>query len=408
METQLFIPKKCKVGFNLRTDTYTGKLGYVIAFDGKKWRKEHSWEGWRNKVGDTKNGGDYIDGKWVQSKGKYGDEVTPIEFDNTPTSGFVLNKKAGGGRSHWNTRRTVSRIYDPRGFEFEIGIENLLYILEHCNCMRGKGLEGEFIYSWNGKDLVLLPCSSPEAEKANTYTDLQSQKIAAKDLVAGCSYKTKKEEDVIYVGRYMWYETDWYKQKGRKGKKYHIFINAEEKVEKDLYFMTKSDVSFLAAKNSDEVVSNFATIIDKFNKNPRSSDIIKCELIPTEISTETKKDNYDGVVLKKYSYFKQNQNVIIQYYVTLNNKYNQTSQKYELVGYTLEASKSFNSVTKEVAQLSQSYYRGSNNFNDYGYWNRTNKVNYLQEKDLKNLGYSDLFITLESGKRLQITDLDQI
>jgi hypothetical protein len=26
---QLFIPTKCKVGFNLRSDTYTGKLGYV-------------------------------------------------------------------------------------------------------------------------------------------------------------------------------------------------------------------------------------------------------------------------------------------------------------------------------------------------------------------------------------------
>jgi hypothetical protein len=47
MKTQLLIPSKIKVGFNLRPDTYTGKLGYVIMFDGKKWRKETSWEGWR-------------------------------------------------------------------------------------------------------------------------------------------------------------------------------------------------------------------------------------------------------------------------------------------------------------------------------------------------------------------------
>lgn len=47
MNTQLFIAEKVKVGFNKRTDTYTGKLGYVIGFDGKKWRKEPSWEGWR-------------------------------------------------------------------------------------------------------------------------------------------------------------------------------------------------------------------------------------------------------------------------------------------------------------------------------------------------------------------------
>jgi hypothetical protein len=47
MNNKLFIADKVKVGFNPRTDTYSGKLGYVIGFDGKKWRKETSWEGWR-------------------------------------------------------------------------------------------------------------------------------------------------------------------------------------------------------------------------------------------------------------------------------------------------------------------------------------------------------------------------
>jgi hypothetical protein len=48
MNSKLFIADKFKVGFNLRDDTYTGKLGYVIGYDGKKWRKEPSW-GWRLK-----------------------------------------------------------------------------------------------------------------------------------------------------------------------------------------------------------------------------------------------------------------------------------------------------------------------------------------------------------------------
>jgi hypothetical protein len=43
MNSKLFIADKFKVGFNLRDDTYTGKLGYVIGYDGKKWRKEPSW-----------------------------------------------------------------------------------------------------------------------------------------------------------------------------------------------------------------------------------------------------------------------------------------------------------------------------------------------------------------------------
>ena len=43
MKTTILIPKICKVGFNERTDTFTGMLGYIIYFDGKKWRKETSW-----------------------------------------------------------------------------------------------------------------------------------------------------------------------------------------------------------------------------------------------------------------------------------------------------------------------------------------------------------------------------
>ena len=74
--TQLFIPKKCKVGFNLRTGTYTGKLGYVIYHDGKIWRKETSWEGWREKYMpdeefNSKKLERYIrDAKYLVSNGK--------------------------------------------------------------------------------------------------------------------------------------------------------------------------------------------------------------------------------------------------------------------------------------------------------------------------------------------------
>jgi hypothetical protein len=40
----------------------------------------------------------------------------------------------------------------PRGFEFEISIPNLLYILQECNST--KGLDGEFVYAWDGKGIT--------------------------------------------------------------------------------------------------------------------------------------------------------------------------------------------------------------------------------------------------------------
>ena len=173
MKTQLLIPSKIKVGFNLRPDTYTGKLGYVIMFDGKKWRKETSWEGWRQKEGQEVG---YYENNQHTIK-KLGSEINPIEFENEPTEGFVLNKKAGGGSSGWNHRATYCRVYDPRGFEFEISITNLLFILQETSSFKGKGLEGEFVYSWEGKDLVLLPAGCEEYKQSTNFTKLQDGKM---------------------------------------------------------------------------------------------------------------------------------------------------------------------------------------------------------------------------------------
>ena len=142
MKTNIFIPTKINVGFQNRSDTYTGKLAYVIYYDEKgKLRKEASWQNWR-------------------------DEKIPNEiFENEPIEGFVLNKKVGGTRYSWNPRQTHTRIYDPRGFEFEITIPNLLWILENCDCIKGKGLQGRFVYGWDGKELVLVPINSPDYQK---------------------------------------------------------------------------------------------------------------------------------------------------------------------------------------------------------------------------------------------------
>src|SRR5574343_1729160 len=139
MKSNIFIPKKIKVGFQNREDTYTKKLAYVIYYDEKGvLRKETSWQSWRDKT------------------------IEPVEFDNVPFSGFVLNKKVGGySNYHWNPRQTYVRIYDPRDFEFEITVPNLLYILENGNSIKGKGLEGDFVYGWDGTELVLIPTCAP-------------------------------------------------------------------------------------------------------------------------------------------------------------------------------------------------------------------------------------------------------
>lgn len=181
MKATLYLPKKIKVGFQNRSDTYTGKLAYVIYYDSKGvLRKEQSWQSWRNK------------------------DIEPQDFDNVPTEGIVLNKKVGDYSCHWNHRQAYTRVYDPRGFEFEITIENLLYILENTSAIKGKGLEGEFVYTWNGVELVLMPTCAPDFKEITEYNEvLQSnKKFNTKNMVIGGTYRTSGNDEVVYMGKY--------------------------------------------------------------------------------------------------------------------------------------------------------------------------------------------------------------
>ena len=180
MNTNIFIPTKINVGFQNRKDTYTGKLAYVIYYDAKgKLRKEKSWQSWRNH------------------------DIPNEEFDNEPTEGFVLNKKVGGYKTHWDARQTYTRVYDPRGFEFEITIPNLLWILENCNCIKGKGLEGKFVYGWDGMELVLVPVDSADYEEITAKNKVihNNEFIKAKDLIIGATYENFNGEYLVYMGK---------------------------------------------------------------------------------------------------------------------------------------------------------------------------------------------------------------
>lgn len=261
MKSNLFVPDRINVGFQNRSDTYTKKLAYIIYWDEKgKLRKETSWTNWRDK------------------------KIDPIEYENVPTEGFVLNKKAGGYRTDWNTRRTVCRIYDPRGFEFEISIENLLYILENNNCIKGKGLEGEFVYSWDSSDLVLMPVASPDYKEIKKFNDQvkDGDFVKAENLVVGRIYKFKDLSDWIYLGRYQ-------KRNNEGGKEHnsYFFYPTQDYYLNDTEFSTYrtktlNSVSKLILKCSDEEIhkktSDLVSFVIKSFKSDR--DQKKDEFVP--------------------------------------------------------------------------------------------------------------------------------
>ena len=275
---QLFIPKKCKVGSQLREGTYTGKLGYIIYHDGKVWRKEKSWEDWRQKEGEMLYGG-WSNG--VRQENGFITGVEPIEFDNEPTSGFVLNKKAGGYSTGWNHRQTYCRVYDPRGWEFEITIPNLLFILEESNCDKGKGLDGEFVYSWDGKDLVLLPVSSNDYVECTKYTNLQSKKIGKRGLKEGCTYLTSKLVKLTYLGEFQVFDNygnycacEYSDNKAvNSSTKRHVFANTAKFYDGAEYisYTFVSGLTSLKEKVSDEIDPDYARFLDDYLHNTTHS-----------------------------------------------------------------------------------------------------------------------------------------
>lgn len=192
----IYIPDKIKVGYCKRKDTYTGKLAYVIYYDERgKLRKETSWQNWRDK------------------------NISPDDFENVPTEGFVLNRKAGGVEEQWgwNARKTYCRVYDPRGFEFEIDIVNLLFVLEYCDSIKGKGLVGKFVYGWDEKDLVLLPVDCPDYKKHKELSKMvnSNNKVKAKDLKIGATYIDKNNKEYIYMGKFDYWDNCGYETDGK-------------------------------------------------------------------------------------------------------------------------------------------------------------------------------------------------
>lgn len=283
MNSQLFIPTKIKVGYQERDDTYSDLLGYVIYYDEKgKLRKEQSWRGWIDQgipKGTTKwvyKDEDDMDGKEVKVPPR--DPLPTHDYDNVPTEGFVLNRNVGGKNSSWSSwhdREAKIRVWDPRGFEFEITLENMLFILQESNSIKGKGLEGQFVYSWEGKNLVLLPVSSQEYQNSLKFTELKGKKVLPKELVPGYTYETKDQEQLIYLGRFDCVTGDYEFDDEVQFGKFFVFIDKKGKN------VLKAKVTDIAVVISDTVISTFAELIDNF-KNSTDSAYVK-ELIEKEV-----------------------------------------------------------------------------------------------------------------------------
>lgn len=238
--SNLFIPSKIRVGFQKRDDTFTGKLAYIIYYDAKGEIKQFkSWDGWRDH------------------------DIDYVEFENTPRSGYIFNK--GVQRDgHWGSGRSVIRVYDPRDFEFEIDVDNLIGILMHSDVSKRDIVE-ECVFAWSGNHVILLPVNSEDYQNGMVHTAKQSKTITNEDLTPGHSYSHKSETNTYtYIGYYDYFEPqNWKNSVARKGKN-HVFYDGKNfvavKVEK------------LAECISDDISQDFSNLVEKFSNSANGKD----------------------------------------------------------------------------------------------------------------------------------------
>lgn len=257
----IFIPRNIKVGYVEKKSTYSGKLAYITYYDQNKiLRKEISWKGWINE------------------------SIGIDSFSNEPTEGFVLNKQAGGYSSGWNHRQTYIRVYDPRGFEFEITVENLLYILENVNSVKGKGLDGKFVYAWEGTRVVLVPVAAPDYKAAKEYSDMlfDSDTLKGKDLILGARYNTKQGNVVTYLGRFDYFPEGVRRKKTIK--KYFFRTDSDSRwLMYEIVSSLKNKIISLADENCAE---NYAEMITELSRESIYSPEDKSKFKYTEVSYE--------------------------------------------------------------------------------------------------------------------------
>jgi hypothetical protein len=254
MKTNLFIPKTITVGYVTRDDTFTKKLAYIIYTDAKGvLRKEKSWQNWRDQT------------------------IDPNIFDNEPSTDFTFNKGVRRYSDWQGSGRSMIRVWDPRGFEFEITLENLEGLLMHSDVSKRSILQ-PCVYAWAGTELVLLPTNSQEYEQSVSHTDKQDMKVSTKELGVGYTYELKKDAtQVVYLGRF-----DTYGIKYNEGNKYaaQSLTSEKKKPQHVFYDIARSTIEFkspsayVARVLSEECHPEYAIFMDRFYSEYTSQPLI--------------------------------------------------------------------------------------------------------------------------------------
>lgn len=201
----LTIPKNIVVGYK----SSDKMQGFVTYHQGKALAKSKGWESWRDA------------------------KIDPHEFENKPTLGFVITGitdyySTGIGL---NSKQAYCKIYDPRGFETHVYLENIIELIRNTNCVKGY-IEEELLYCWENGDIRLLSTKSPSyISTKKMEEDRIKARISGKTLIPGLRYEIKgNSSGAYYLGRFPWrIREDWMGEVTKKASFYTFYSKTENK-----------------------------------------------------------------------------------------------------------------------------------------------------------------------------------
>jgi hypothetical protein len=145
-------------------------------------------------------GEDSVSRKKMAQIDAWGDpKFNAVKLENIPVSGFRVSDFAR--HNGWNGDNTVIQIEDPRGFELQISVDNMIQIMNGNTIVDGE-IKIPCVWGRDGSRNILLPINSEPYKNAIDNTERLKQTFNIRGVRHGNKLELKDGRIGIYYGAY--------------------------------------------------------------------------------------------------------------------------------------------------------------------------------------------------------------